>query len=99
MKLYQLCIGPDESEGDEVDNSQWFTALGVAKRTRAALIAADIAAGDRPRYDAEYEIREVTLMDLPRLHLALAILNRRLYIASSCVVVQPWVPPPDADPT
>lgn len=73
--LYQLDIAPSEDAGEGEDWSEWYGSLAEAKRRRVQLIRADPDL-DGHRYGEDYEIRRVTLPDLPRRALALALLRR-----------------------
>lgn len=91
MKLYCLSIAPSESDGEGEDHDEWFTSLEAAKRRRRELIR------DNPglvghKFGRDFEIEEIIFAKLPQKALALAILNRRGYVAQRTVVVPSYIP-------
>lgn len=90
LKLYRVNISPEESEGEGEDHDEWFPSLNDARARRRQLIEQNPSL-QNCRYQSDYGIDEVKLLDLPRKQLALAVLNRR-GIAISRIVVQPYQP-------
>jgi hypothetical protein len=81
VNFYRLSIAPNESEGEGLDCSEWFTSLMAAKRRRAELIAAWMPnganAGESHHLGCDYAIdRYVLARGMKRRDLILAILNR-----------------------
>lgn len=89
--LYRLGRAAPESEGEGEDWDLWFASLRAAKRWRAQLIQ-DNPRLEGCRYDRDYEIERVRLALLPAGRLALAILNRRGYVAEREIVVAAYAP-------
>lgn len=102
--VYQLNRQPDEHAGEGEYWSEWFTSLREARKRRANIVheaesawndekaewltkyGADSTPPPRPRLDLS--IDRVYLADLPPKQLALAILNRRGFVAKAERVVE-----------
>lgn len=94
MKLYRLRIAPDGTDGEGEDHDEWFSSLEAAKSRRRNLIRDNPGLLDH-RYGRDFMIEEIVLLKLPPRQLALAILNRRNYVARRNTVVPDYVPGPE----
>ena len=101
MNVYRLGIRPSEYDSDGEDFDEWFSSLAEVRQRRAELIreskethrqeAAECREWEVPRaVRPDYEIEKIELVDLPTKELALALLNRRRYIAARTIVVPAW---------
>lgn len=93
MIVYQLHIDEREDDGEGEDHDEWFSSLTAAKRRRAQLIR------ERPpedyKYGSDFQIDRVSLTrTLSPKRLALAILNRRGFVANREAAVVPEYTPP-----
>jgi hypothetical protein len=91
MKFYLLHISPGEIEGEDCD--EYFTSLEAAKQRRAALMENNL----EEDLEGEFQIDRITLVDLPPMQLALALLNRKAFICKREVVVDAVAPSPMED--
>lgn len=89
--FYRLHIAPDESAREGEDHDEWFRSLKAARRRRDELIAENPEL-ESHRYGEDFYIERVEIHDLPRLDLALVILNRLGFIKQSKIIVEAYHP-------
>lgn len=90
MRVYQLCMRPEDSDGEGEDHSEWFSTLSAAKARREALLQ---ERADKS-FDRDLEIRRYIVAKLPKKELVLSLLNRSRCFepGSMTVVVPPYIP-------
>ena len=92
MIVYRLKVEPAEYDSDGEDHDEWFGSLRAARERRRELVTEDPALEEH-RTGQDFAISRVTVADMPRRKLVLALLNRTGYRAGEEVeVVKAYAP-------